>query len=153
MFTHRLSVNPSYRTVLCLLYDVRIIAAASYILADRFLDGEHSPSLDARIASSAPSASLPTPPTNKPTSPDASRVIVEHYQFNEAERAELAGQSIHNNDWPSLICSFTAEALTILIEFYASQNAVTPTPYLQEIGSVSKIRNDFMNLAWFGILR
>ncbi|OCB84300.1 cyclin-like protein [Sanghuangporus baumii] len=108
----------SYRTVLCLLYDIRIIAAASFILADRFLDGDHSPSLDARIASSAPSASLPTPPTNKPTSPDASRVIVEHYQFNETELAELA------------------EALTMLIEFYAAQNAAAPAPHLQEIGSI-----------------
>lgn len=107
--------HDSYRTVLCLLFDERIIAAACFILAQRFMDGEHSASLDSRISSSAPSSSLPTPPTNKPKSPEATRLIVEHYQFNEAELADLA------------------EALTILIDFYGAQNAITPAPHLRGV--------------------
>ncbi|KAH8117415.1 cyclin-like protein [Phellopilus nigrolimitatus] len=110
--------HDSYRTVLCLLFDVRIIAAACFILAQRFVDGDHSASLDARIASSAPSASLPTPPSNKPSSPDASRFVIDQCQFNEAELADLA------------------EALTILIEFYNSQDTLGSMPFLSSIGTI-----------------
>lgn len=78
--------------MLCLLFDIRIIAASCFILAQRVVEGEHSPSLDARIASSAPSTSLPTPPSNKPTSPDATRYVIEQLQFSEAELADLAGE-------------------------------------------------------------
>ncbi|KAI5124546.1 hypothetical protein M0805_003068 [Coniferiporia weirii] len=107
--------HDSYRTVLCLLFDVRIIAAGCFILAQRFVDGDHSASLDARIASSAPSASLPTPPSNKPTSPDASRFVIDQCQFSEAELSDLA------------------EALTILIEFY---NAQDTQGFLSSISSI-----------------
>lgn len=79
-----------YRTVLCVLYDVRIIAAACFIIAQRVIEGEHSPSLAARISPTSPASSLPTPPTNKPTSPDASRFAVEQLQFTEEQLAELA---------------------------------------------------------------
>ena len=79
-----------YRTVLCVLYDVRIIAAACFILAQRVIEGELSPSLAARISLTSPATSLPTPPTNKPTSPDASRFEVEQLQFTEEQLAELA---------------------------------------------------------------
>jgi hypothetical protein len=81
----------SFRTVLCILFEARIIAAACFILAQRLIEGPNSPSLDARIASTAPSASLPTPPSNKPNTPDASRFAVLQLQLSEAETMDLAG--------------------------------------------------------------
>lgn len=78
--------------MVCLLFDVRVIAAACFILAQRFVEGDNSASLDARIASSAPSTSLPTPPSHKPTSPDASRFVVDQCQFDGPELADLAGE-------------------------------------------------------------
>ncbi|THH05247.1 hypothetical protein EW145_g4945 [Phellinidium pouzarii] len=110
--------HDSYRTVLCLLFDVRIIAAACFILAQRFVDGDHSASLDARIASSSPSASLPTPPSNKPTSPDASRFAIDQCQFDETELVDLA------------------EALTILIEFYNAQDTQGLMSFLSSMCSI-----------------
>ncbi|TFK76472.1 cyclin-like protein [Pluteus cervinus] len=107
--------HDSYRTPLCILYPPKVIAAACYILAQRIYDGPNSPSLDARISASAPSASLPTPPTHKPPSPDASRFAIEHYSFNEAEVLSVS------------------EALNILLEFYSVQEA---QPHLQAILSV-----------------
>ncbi|TDL27447.1 cyclin-like protein [Rickenella mellea] len=95
--------HDSYRTVLCVLFGVRIIAAACFILAQRMVAGPHSASLDARICASAPSASLLTPPSNKPRSPDATRFAIEHLQFSEDELRDLS------------------EALTILLEFYVAQ--------------------------------
>ena len=83
----------SYRTILCVLFDVRIIAAACFIIAQRVVEGEHSPSLAARISSTSPATSLPTPPTHKPTSPDASRFVVELLQFSEDELVQLARES------------------------------------------------------------
>ncbi|PAV23712.1 cyclin [Pyrrhoderma noxium] len=110
--------HDSYRTVLCLLFDIRIIAAACFILAQRFVDGENSPSLDARIASSSPSASLPTPPTNKPNSPDASRVVVNYFQFSDSELTDLA------------------ESLTILIEYYNAQDIQGSTSFLRPLAMI-----------------
>lgn len=80
-----------YRTPLCVLYPPQIIATACYVLAQRIADGPNSPSLDSRISSAAPSASLPTPPSHKATSPDASRLAIEHYSFSEADLTSLAG--------------------------------------------------------------
>ena len=89
----RLSMNTqdSYRTPLCILFPPRIIAAACFVLGQRATDGPHSPSLDARISVSPPSASLPTPPSHKPASPDASRFAVEYFGFNEIELRHVAG--------------------------------------------------------------
>lgn len=81
-----------YRTPLCVLYPPRVIATACYVLAQRISDGPNSPSLDARISVSAPSASLPTPPSHKPPSPDASRYAIEYFTFTEPELLSVSGQ-------------------------------------------------------------
>jgi hypothetical protein len=83
----------SYRTPLCLLYPPKIIATACYVLAQRIADGPHSASLDARISYSAPSSSLPTPPSHKPASPDASRFAIEFFSFTEPDLNSVAGIS------------------------------------------------------------
>jgi hypothetical protein len=80
-----------YRTPLCVLYPPKIIATACYILSQRIADGPHSLSLDARVSPSAPSASLPTPPTHKPASPDESRFAIEFFGLNESELLCVAG--------------------------------------------------------------
>ena len=61
------------------------------MLAQRIVDGPNSPSLDARISAAAPSKSLPTPPSNKPPSPDAARAAIEHYNLNDEELANISG--------------------------------------------------------------
>ena len=61
------------------------------MLAQRIVDGPNSPSLDARISAAAPSKSLPTPPSNKPPSPDAARAAIEHYNLNEEELSNISG--------------------------------------------------------------
>ena len=81
----------SYRTILCVLFNVRVIAAACYVLAQRVIDGPHSTSLEARISLSSPSSSLPTPPSHKPTTPDGTRVVLEHFSLNEEDLSNLAG--------------------------------------------------------------
>lgn len=83
-----------YRTPLCVFFLPRIVAAACFILAQCVADGPHSPSLDARISASPPSASLPTPPSHKPGSPDASRFAIDYFGFSELELHNLAGQCI-----------------------------------------------------------
>ncbi|KAF7294960.1 Cyclin pch1 [Mycena indigotica] len=95
--------HDSFRTTLCLHYPPQIIAAACYVLAQRVIDGPNSISLDARISSSAPRASLPTPPTHKPPSPDVSRIAIDYFSFGEVELVAVA------------------EALSILLEFYRAQ--------------------------------
>ncbi|KAF9464672.1 cyclin-like protein [Collybia nuda] len=107
--------HDSYRTPLCVLYPPRIIAAACYILAQRIFDGPNSLSLDARISIAAPSASLPTPPSHKPPSPDASRYAVEHFSFNVAELSSVS------------------DALCILLEFYGTQDVDTVFPHISPI--------------------
>ncbi|KAL4248135.1 RNA polymerase II holoenzyme cyclin-like subunit [Abortiporus biennis] len=109
--------NDSYRTPLCILYPPRIIAAACYILAQQLVEGPQSTSLAARLASPAPSASLPTPPSQKP-SPMTSRFAVEFFKFNEIELASVR------------------DALSILLEFYAAQDLQGSTEYLATIGSI-----------------
>ncbi|KAG2368520.1 cyclin-like protein [Suillus spraguei] len=96
--------HDSYRTPLCVLFPPRIIASACYVLAQRAVDGPHSASLDARISASPPSASLPTPPSHKPASPDASRFAVEYYGFTEDDIAKVS------------------DALSILLEYYSAQD-------------------------------
>ncbi|KAG6897801.1 hypothetical protein C0992_010877 [Termitomyces sp. T32_za158] len=109
--------HDSYRTPLCILYPPKVIAAACYVLAQRISDGPNSPSLDARISTSAPTASLPTPPSHKPPSPDASRYAIEYFALGEAELVSVS------------------EALSILLEFYSAQDA-TIYPYLSSILAV-----------------
>ncbi|KAI6108956.1 cyclin-like protein [Pisolithus croceorrhizus] len=108
-----------YRTPLCILFHPRIIAAACIILAQRAADGPHSPSLDARISLSPPSASLPTPPSHKPASPDVSRFAVEYFGFNETDLGHVTG-------W---------DALTILLDFYAAQD-LPSNPYISLLASI-----------------
>lgn len=109
--------HDSYRTPLCILFGPRIIAAACIILAQRAADGLHSPSLDARISLSPPSASLPTPPSHKPASPDVSRFAVEYFGFDETDLRHVT------------------DALTILLDFYAAQDFHS-NPYISLLASI-----------------
>ncbi|KAH9981315.1 cyclin-like protein [Lactifluus volemus] len=111
--------HDSYRTPLCVLYPPKIIATACYILSQRIVDGPHSLSLDARVSPSPPSASLPTPPTHKPASPDASRFAIEFFGLNENELITVAG------------------ALAILLNFYEYQAALGLANYLDLITNVN----------------
>ncbi|PPQ78098.1 hypothetical protein CVT25_015632 [Psilocybe cyanescens] len=104
-------------TPLCILYPPRLIAIACYILSQRIIDGPNSPSLDARISATAPSTSLPTPPSHKPPSPDASRAAVDYYNLNETELRSVS------------------EALSILLEFYSVQDQAS-YPYISSIVEV-----------------
>ncbi|RDB21335.1 Cyclin pch1 [Hypsizygus marmoreus] len=110
--------HDSYRTPMCILYPPKVIATACYVLAQRIFDGPNSPSLDARISAAAPSASLPTPPSHNPPSPDASRYAIEHFTFSETELSSVS------------------EALSILLEFYSSQDVQNNYPYLSSIIAV-----------------
>ncbi|ETW85952.1 hypothetical protein HETIRDRAFT_309656 [Heterobasidion irregulare TC 32-1] len=111
--------HDSFRTPLCILYPPRITAVACYILAQRIADGPRSHSLDARVSYSAPSASLPTPPSRKPASPDGTRFATEFFGLNESE------------------LSCVADALTIIIEFYHFQNSQGIVDYLGDLLFVS----------------
>jgi hypothetical protein len=66
---------------------------ACYVLGQRIIDGPNSPSLDARISASAPSNSLPTPPSHKPPSPDATRAAIDYYNLTDAELTQISGIS------------------------------------------------------------
>jgi len=107
-----------YRTPLCVLYPPKIIATACYILSQRIVDGPHSLSLDARVSPSAPSASLPTPPTHKPSSPDASRIAIEFFGLEDSELLSVT------------------DALAILLNFYEYQAALGLANYLDPITDV-----------------
>ena len=80
-----------YRTPLCVLFPARITAAACYILAQQYTEGPTSLSLAARIASPAPAASLPTPPSHKSPFPESARFAIDFFKFNEVELASVAG--------------------------------------------------------------
>jgi cyclin K len=125
-----------YRTPLCILFTPQIIATACYVLAQRVVDGPHSPSLDARISSPAPSASLPTPPSHKPSSPDASRYAIEHFNFNEAERSCVSGGCLYIHIPTMADLRPPLEALSILLEFYAAQDIDGTAPHLGQIAAV-----------------
>jgi len=70
------------------------------------------------VSPSAPSASLPTPPTHKASSPDASRFAIEFFGLRE-------------NDLLSV-----ADALAILLDFYEYQAALGLANYLDPITDV-----------------
>ncbi|KAJ8520428.1 hypothetical protein ONZ45_g2786 [Pleurotus djamor] len=106
--------HDSYRTPLCILFPPNITAAASFILAQCVVDGPNAMSLDARISSPSPSASLPTPPSHKPASPVSFRFAIDFFAFNESQLASLA-------------------------EFYASQDVEGSYPYLAAVASVSMV--------------
>ncbi|KAF8894590.1 cyclin-like protein [Infundibulicybe gibba] len=110
--------HDSYRTPMCVLYSPRVIATTCYVLAQRIFDGPNSTPLDSRIAVAAPSSSLPTPPSHKPPSPDASRYAIEHLTLNENELTHVS------------------EALSIFLEFYSAQDVRSAHPYLAAIVSV-----------------
>ncbi|KAF8741002.1 hypothetical protein AX14_006206 [Amanita brunnescens Koide BX004] len=110
--------HDSFRTPLCTLYLPKITATACYVLAQRIFDGPNSPSLDARISAASPSASLPTPPSHKSPSPDASRRAIEYFSLSEAELSSVS------------------EVLGVLLEFYAAQDVQGTYPYLSSIVAV-----------------
>ncbi|EMD38513.1 hypothetical protein CERSUDRAFT_113694 [Gelatoporia subvermispora B] len=110
--------NDSYRTPLCILYPPRIIAVACYVLAQHLAEGPNSPPLDVRIASPAPSASLPTPPSHKAPSPRNSRFAIEHFGFNEMELASVA------------------DVLRIILEFYAAQDIHHAAEHLSAVATI-----------------
>ncbi|OCH95518.1 cyclin-like protein [Obba rivulosa] len=110
--------NDSYRTPLCILHPPRIIAAACFVLAQHLAEGPNSPPLDVRIASPAPSASLPTPPSHKAPSPRDSRFAIEHFGFNEMELAAVA------------------DVLRIILEFYAAQDTQHAAEHLASVAVV-----------------
>ncbi|KAI1795966.1 cyclin-like protein [Ganoderma leucocontextum] len=110
--------NDSYRTPLCILYPPKVLAAACYVLAEHAIEGpQHSP-LDARIASPAPSASLPTPPSHKAQPTGFSRRAVEFFGFNEMELANVA------------------DTLSILLEYYAAQDLQGSSEFLTALASI-----------------
>lgn len=128
-----------YRTPLCIFFPPRTVAAACFILAQRVAEGPHSPSLDARISASPPSASLPTPPSHKPGSPDASRFAVDYFGFSELELQNLAGQdAIFRLDSAGSVDHL--DALSIMLEFYSAQDPQT-TLHVSSFTSVSPRRN------------
>lgn len=89
---HSSETRLRYRTPLCVLYPPRIIAVACYVLTQQYIDGAGSLSLTDRLASPAPSASLPTPPSQKPPHPESMRFAVDFYKLNETELASVAGK-------------------------------------------------------------
>jgi hypothetical protein len=109
-----------YRTPLCVLFSARIIAAGCYILAQYLVDGPHSLSLDARLSETPPSASLPTPPTHKAASPDASRLAIDYWRLSNDDLKEVS------------------EAVTILLEYYSSHD-LSRQEHLQAVATVSLI--------------
>lgn len=130
----RLMCAIRFRTPLCVFFSPRIIAAACFILAQRAAEGPHSPSLDARISASPPSASLPTPPSHKPGSPDASRFAVDYFGFSELESLHLAGEHVI---WLlESAAKSDPDALSIVLEFYAAQDPQT-TMHVSSLTSVS----------------
>ncbi|EIW85209.1 cyclin-like protein [Coniophora puteana RWD-64-598 SS2] len=113
--------HDSYRTPLCVLFPTRIIAGACYVLAQRMSDGPHSASLDARISVSSPSDSLPTPPSHKPASPDATRFVIEYFSFSESD----IGLSNPSSD-----------ALQILLDFYSAQDLESSSGHVGPLAAI-----------------
>jgi len=111
--------HDSFRTPLSVLYSARVIASACFILAQKHHEGPNSVSLDARISTPAPSATLPTPPSRHsiPLLPshDRSRFVVDYLTLSEDE----------------LAC--VADALCILIEYYSAQDNA---PHVANLGLV-----------------
>ncbi|KAF9653075.1 cyclin-like protein [Thelephora ganbajun] len=111
--------HDSYRTPLCILFPPRIIASACFILAQVHFESPNAAPLDARISTPAPSATLPTPPSHNPTSPnpiqDHTRFVANFFSLSESELKSVA------------------EALTILIQFYASQDSI---PHVSSLGDI-----------------
>jgi cyclin K len=87
------------------------------VLAQFIAEGPNSVPLDARISFSPPSASLPTPPSHKAASPDASRLAIEFFALSETDVQSVA------------------DALTILLEYYSVQDLDTH-PYVSAIAMV-----------------
>jgi hypothetical protein len=124
------------------LYTPRLIAIACVVLAQRVFDGPTSPSLDARISVSSPSKSLPTPPSNKPPSPDASRAVVDHYNLQDSEVEQVAGCCASDNRIETATHLHLIETLSILLEFYSAQDP-DQYPYLSTITAVSHCVSTF----------
>lgn len=110
--------NDSFRTPLCVLYSSRVTAAACYILAQHYVNDPEAMTLTDRISSPAPSTSLPTPPSHKPYT-ESARFALEFFRFNEIELASLS------------------DALTILLQFYASPGLGGSVDYLSALNAIS----------------
>lgn len=113
------------------------------MLAERALEGPQSSSLDDRIASPAPSASLPTPPSHKSPWAGTSRRAIEHFGFNETELASVAGApsppcpaSYSPLPALTLTCPFSSDALGVLLEYYGAQDLQGACEFLSAVASV-----------------
>ncbi|KAH9946196.1 cyclin-like protein [Epithele typhae] len=109
--------NDSFRTPLCILFPPRIIAAACYVLAEHAVEGPLAAPIDPRLASPAPSASLPTPPSHK-ASPGGPRRAIEFFSFSPAELANVA------------------DAIGILLEYYGAQDQRGSGDWLASVASI-----------------
>ncbi|KAJ3480943.1 hypothetical protein NLI96_g8001 [Meripilus lineatus] len=87
--------------------------------ATHVVDGPTSTSLSVRIASPAPSASLPTPPSQKAISPEETRFAIEYFGFNEVELSSVG------------------DALAILLEFYATCDIQGNYQYLAVVTGIA----------------
>lgn len=122
-----------------MLYTPRIIAAACFVLAQHLAEGSHSAGLDARIAATPAAASLPTPPTHKPASPDAYRVALEYYRLTEADLRDAAGKCYTYRRPRSMESSQASlDALCVILEFYRAQD-LSKVNYLGPILTVRGI--------------
>ncbi|KAF5391436.1 hypothetical protein D9757_001915 [Collybiopsis confluens] len=125
--------HDSYRTPLCVLYPPRVIATACFVLAQYIAQGPNSLPLDSRISFSPPSASLPTPPSHKAPSPDASRLAIEFFVLSETDVRDVAGECSYfllMNEANDII-----DALAFLLEYYSVQD-LDLHPYISAIARV-----------------
>lgn len=99
-------------------------------------EGPNAAPLDARISTPAPSATLPTPPSHNPTSPnpiqDHTRFVANSFSLSESELKSVAGK-VSDALTPFFSLMAYIEALTILIQFYASQDSI---PHVSSLGDV-----------------
>lgn len=106
------------------------------MLAQHVVEGpEYSLSLSARISSPAPSASLPTPPSQPFVSSETTRFAVEFFRFNEIEMASVGGM-FADHLMGALTDHLNLEVLTVLLEFFAAQDTQGPAEYLAPIVEV-----------------
>ena len=99
-------------------------------------EGPNAAPLDARISTPAPSATLPTPPSHNPTSPnptqDHTRFAANFFSLSESELKSVAGK-VSDIRFHFFLLMLHTEALTILIQFYASQDSI---PHVSSLGDV-----------------
>ncbi|KAF8582682.1 cyclin-like protein [Ramaria rubella] len=111
-------VHDSLRTPLCILQPARIIATASFILAQRMEEGPDSASLDERIFSRS-SASLPTPPHMHPRSPPSASFAQGFFHLSDSEMEAVA------------------ITVSIILDFYTIQSQDENKDYLRPIVDIA----------------